>query len=256
MDDLERTISGLRKQIRQSVASKDHATLAELRVKLRQAEKQWDEALDELAPAAPVTMSLLPLREQVHQALTVLTVAAAPKLIAAVHEAFFAGAMAGGQLTHLRRDEERSFRSAPHARPYYLCGAVTADRLTPVRGLLAVSTWPLERRVIGSLSPRVDFLTAAIRVAEHVLRPGAAGPHALQLLRRFAASIPGAWADADEVSPDTVMRAARAELDVHDHSDRVQRRAAAARASKQLDESQQLFGAAPLGVARRAGERR
>jgi hypothetical protein len=253
MDDLERRISELRGQIRRAVASRDHAELADLRVQLRQAQNQWDDVLDELVPPAPVTASLLPLREQVHQALTLLAVASAPKMIAAVHEAFFAGVMAGGQLTHLRRDEERSFRSSPHARPYYLCSALTADRLTPVRGLLAVSTWPMDRRVIGSLSPRVDFLTAAIRVAEHVQRPGAAGPSARQLLRRFAANIPGGSDEVSELSPGRVIEAARAELDVHDDSDRVQRRQAAARASKQLDECRQLFGAAPLGVAGRAG---
>jgi hypothetical protein len=253
MDDLEWTISDLRQRIRRSVASKDHAELAELRVQLRLAEKRWDEALEELAPAPPATSPLLPLREQVHQALTLLTVPSAPKMIAAVREAFFAGAMAGGQLTHLRRDEERSFRSSPHARPYYLCHALTADRLTPVRGLLAVSTWPMQRRVMGSLSARVDFLTAAIRVAEHTQGRAAAGSPARQLLRRFAENIPGAWADGEDASPARVTDAARAELDVHDHSDRVQRRQAAARANKQLDECQQLFGAAPLGVARQAG---
>ena len=70
-----------------------------------------------------------------------------------MHEAFFAGAIPSVRLTSLRRDEERSFRSAPFARPYYMCAALTAELLAPARGVLAVSTWPLERRVIGSLSP-------------------------------------------------------------------------------------------------------
>ena len=96
---------------------------------------------------------LLPLREQVHQALTLLGAPAAPKLIIAVHEAFHVGELAPARLTSLRRDEERSFRSAPHSRPYYLCSALTADLLAPARGLLAVSTWPMATRVIGPLSP-------------------------------------------------------------------------------------------------------
>ena len=115
--------------------------------------------------------SLLPAREQVHQALTLLGAPAAPKLIAAVHAAFFAGQLAPSRLASLRRDEERSYRAAPGARPYYLCPALTSDLLSPARALLCVSTWPLEQRIIGPLSPRVDFLTAAIRIAEAAPQP-------------------------------------------------------------------------------------
>jgi hypothetical protein len=114
--------------------------------------------------------SLLPLREQVYEVLSLLQVPAAPKLIATVHGAFFGATFPTTRLTSLKRDEERSFRAAPFARPYYICAALSADYLTPARGLLAISTWPMERRVIGSLSPRVDFLTAAVRVAEAIER--------------------------------------------------------------------------------------
>jgi hypothetical protein len=102
------------------------------------------------------------LRTAVREALNLLTVPAAPRLIATVHEAFFASTFPTARLTSLKRDEERSFRTAPFARPYYLCAALTADLLAPARGLLAISTWPMEHRVIGSLSPRVDFLTGAL----------------------------------------------------------------------------------------------
>ena len=40
--------------------------------------------------AGSSALSVLPLREQVHEALSLLTVPAAPRLIATVHEAFFA----------------------------------------------------------------------------------------------------------------------------------------------------------------------
>src|SRR5258708_28411818 len=184
-----------------------------LRRELKDAERAWDRALareasaaeDQLAdqserarqfgpPGADASSSgaLLPLREQVHEALSVLQVPAAPRLIAAVPEAFFATTFPTARLTSLRRDEERSFRTAPFARPYYICAALSADYLAPSRGLLAVSTWPLELRVIGSLSPRVDFLTAAIRVAEAIERIPEPPAAARRLLQRFAASIPGA----------------------------------------------------------------
>jgi hypothetical protein len=188
--------------------------------------------------------ALLPIREQVHQALTLLGVCAAPRLIVAVHDAFASGPLVAARLTSLRRDEERSFRSAPHARAYYLCAALTADLLAPARGLLAVSTWPLERRVIGPLSPRVDYLTAAIAVADSITRIPDPGTEAMTLLRRFAVNIPGALPSRGGAgpAPSRVAEAARAELEVHAARDEAHRRAAAQRAAEQLDDAGQLFG--------------
>ncbi|HEX9033035.1 MAG TPA: hypothetical protein VF834_14440, partial [Streptosporangiaceae bacterium] len=184
----------------------------------------------------------LPVREQVHQALTLLTVPAGPRLISTVHEALFTGAIPAARLTSLRRDEERSFRLAPFARPYYLCAALTSDLLTPARGLLALSTWPMERRIVGPLSPRVDYLTAAMQIAASIQRVPVPDQAALRLLHRLAANIPGASARAWQADPEAVVRAARAELAVHADADGQAREAAADRARRQLDDAQQLFG--------------
>ena len=254
VEELERRISQLRTAVREAVLAGDRDRASALRRELRQAEQQWEDALaraeeastGEREPPAQAGIRtqapLLPLREQVHEALSLLTVPAAPRLIATVHEAFFAGAFPTVRLTSLKRDEERSFRTAPFARPYYICAALTADLLAPARGLLAVSTWPLERRVIGSLSPRVDFLTGAIRVAEAVERLPAPVPAARRLLWRFAASIPGAAESTASMHPHEVTQAALAELAVHQAADRATRQAAARRAREQLDDAQQLFG--------------
>jgi len=259
VEALERRIERLRVAVRETVLAGDREHARALRAELGQAERAWDEALEQAAaeaaqaPAraegqAPAEIpvreqgSLLPLREQVHQALSLLTVPASPRLIATVHEAFFASTFPNARLTSLRRDEERSFRTAPFARPYYICAALTADLLAPARGLLAISTWPMERRVIGSLSPRVDFLSAAIQVAEAIERLPAPVPAARRLLWRFAASIPGAAENAAQMEPSAVTRAAQAELDVHEPADQGTRRAAATRARAQLDDAQQLFG--------------
>lgn len=270
----------LRVAVRVAVLAGDREHARALRAELGRAERAWDEALERAAEAphaqaegqapaenqAPAKAqtsaevpareqgSLLPLREQVHQALSLLTVPASPRLIATVHEAFFASTFPSARLTSLRRDEERSFRTAPFARPYYICAALTVDLLAPARGLLAVSTWPMERRVIGSLSPRVDFLSAAIQVAEAIERLPASVPAARRLLWRFAASIPGTAENAAQLEPRAVARAARAELDVHEAADQGTRRAAAARARAQLDDAQQLFGSRlSAGVDRRRG---
>jgi hypothetical protein len=170
-------------------------------------------------------------------------VPAAPKLIATVHEAFFGSTFPTTRVTSLKRDEERSFRTAPFARPYYICAALSADYLSPSRGLLAVSTWPLELRVIGSLSPRVDFLTAAIRVAEAIERIPEPPAAARRLLERFAASVSGAISAGGGADPAAVSEAARAELAVHRDADARVRRAAAERA-RGLHHAEQLFGTA------------
>jgi len=271
VEELERRISQLRTAVREAARAGDRERASALRRELTQAEQHWEDELAQVQEASagdrePATQatppgraeaqgSLLPLREQVHEALSLLTVPAAPRLIATVHEAFFAGTFPTARLTSLKRDEERSFRTAPFARPYYLCAALTADLLAPARGLLAISTWPMERRVIGSLSPRVDFLTGAIRVAEAIERLPAPVPAARRLLWRFAASIPGATESAGSMHPHEVTQAALAELAVHQAADQATRQAAARRAREQLDEAQQLFGSR-IQLARQArGER-
>ncbi|MFI5955924.1 hypothetical protein [Cryptosporangium sp. NPDC051539] len=269
-EELERRIDELRSEVRRAVMRGDRADARTLRADLRAAEAAWDDALDALQdeahpheahqPEAEARRheargvrqgvdagvpTLLPLREQVHQALALLGAPAAPRLIVAVHEAFSGDPVPSARLTSLRRDEERSYRSAPHARPYYLCAALTHDLLAPARGLLAISTWPMATRIIGPLSPRVDFLTAAARLAEQLQRIPDPGPAATRLLWRFAGNIPGAanvpGAPARQ-DPAAVAAAAEAELAIHRDADRAHREDGAARARAQLDDVQQLFG--------------
>jgi hypothetical protein len=256
LEDLERHIEQLRTQVRRAAMSGDPVRARELRVELRKAENAWDQALAAMtAPAAEVVdvaevESILPMREQVHQALVLLGVPSAPKLIASVHTAVFSGDLTSSKLTSLKRDEERSFRSSPHARPYYLCSALTADLLVPARGLLTVSTWPLSRRVVGPLSARVDFLRSGIALAEQVGRMAAPTVPVLRLLWQFAANIPDAATTFDAMQPAVVAAAAAAELSVHEQADLAHREAAAERARTQLDETRQLFGSS-LKVVRR-----
>ena len=262
MEALERRMESLRAGVRRAMTAGDRERAKGLRAELRECESEWEESLARLeadATAAPEPAGraapMLPVREQVHQALTLLGVPAAPKLIVSVHDAFFAGRLPGARLTSLRRDEERSFRSAPYARPYYICAALTAELLSPARGLLAVSTWPMELRIVGPLSPRVDFLTAAIRVAERFKAQdkddSGASADSRRLLWRFAANIPRAARSVSTMNPGEIVDAARAELAVHERADSEQRAASAKRARARLDDAGQLFGAG-LQVSRRA----
>lgn len=256
-DELEARITELRAAVRRAMAAGDRRAARDLRAELRGTEQAWDDAvLGDPRPAAPAESErgLLPVRDQVHQALTLLGAPAAPKLIGSVYAAFFPGEIPGTRLTSLRRDEERSFRTAPYARPYYLCAALTADLLAPARGLLTVSTWPLEQRIVGPLSPRTDFLTAAVRLAEHAGR-GTPSPDVQRLLWRFASNIPGAvTGTVGTADPARLADAARAELDVHREPDRRRREAAAVRALERLDDAERLFGSR-LRAVRASGRR-
>jgi hypothetical protein len=249
IEALEARIDELRAAVRKAVVARDSVQARVLRAELRRAEREWEEALAQLEstqnssePAA--SGSLLPLREKVHHALTLLTVPAAPRLITVVHTAFVGDDIPSTRLTSLRRDEERSFRSAPYARPYYLCPALTFDRLAPARALLSISTWPMADRIVGPLSPRVHFLIAAIQVAETIRRVKNPRPEAMRLLWRFAANIPGGTEGG--VDPSTVIKAARAELVIHQDEDRRTRERGAQRAEA-LTDVQRLFGVR-LGV--------
>jgi hypothetical protein len=257
IEALERRLDQLRAALRRAVSTGDRILARALRAELRQAEHAWDDALADIEDrvAAPVEVvgvsrlagSMLSIREQVHHALTLLTVPAAPKLIIAVHDAFFPGDLVAARLTSLRRDEERSFRVSPFGRPYYLGPALTADLLAPARGLLAISTWPMETRVVGPLSPRVDFLISAIRVASRVATMPSTESAARRLMWRFAVSIPGATgggaARSTTVHPTTIIETAQAELDIHAGADAADRAAAAERARDRLDDAERLFGA-------------
>lgn len=244
LDELERRIDELRAGVRRAMRMRDAATARALRAELRTAEKAWDALVSrpgggqEDRPPRLVTV-----REQVHQALSLLGAPAQARMVVAVSGAFLAGTIRSSQLTSLRRDEERSFRSSPFGRPYYLCAALT-DRLSPARGYLTVSTWPIRDRVVGPLSPRVDFLTCAIRIAEHTAA-GGRSPEGDRLLARMARNIPGAG-DGVPPDPERVAEAARRELAVHAERDARDREELAQRATAQLDDAARLFGAPAL----------
>ncbi len=280
LEELEQRISQLRTELRGAVRVRNKTEAARIRRALRDAEAAWEDALEaetepdgEAVPADPPTPRTpptadaprrtaspahgsIPIREQVHQALTLLGAPASPKLISSTYEAFFTESRVATKLASLRRDEERSFTAQGYARPYYICAALTHDRLVPARGLLALSTWPMEQRIIVPLSPRADFLTHAVGTAEQIQRLTAVGhpppDAAWRLLRRFALTIPGACdAAAPEPDPARVIAAAHAEAAVHQQEDDQQRQAAAQRARTQLSDVQQLFGAAPMRDALR-----
>ena len=180
---LEERLAGLHAAVRRAALAGDGDRARDLRAELDAARQDWEAAVALLKattagdPFRPGP--LLTVREQVHEALSLLGVPTQARLLVKVHDAFFAAGLQRARLTSLRRDEEKSFATAaPGARPYYLCAALSAEHLSPSRGLLAISAWPLERRVIGPQIPdcrpprRRDQHRQCNATASHAAPPG------------------------------------------------------------------------------------
>ncbi|MEK2495161.1 hypothetical protein WN990_37030 [Kitasatospora purpeofusca] len=263
LDALEAHMQRLQHAMRQAQEQHDSAQLTTLRQELQRTQSAWNalftpggEPQRTQPPAAPPapdrTWGDAPVREQVQQVLALTAVPTAPRILSEVHEAFFSRPLNTARLTTLRRDEERSFRNAPYNRNYYVCSALTFDLLSPARALLALSTWPLEQRLIGPLTHRVNFLTSTMHLADAAERlPGDAPlPAAVQqLLLRCGRNIPD-YPVRGPLDLDALRRTAAAELAIHAADDADTRTEAARRARDQLGDVQQIFGSTLHDAAR------
>jgi hypothetical protein len=205
----------------------------------------------------------IPVRDRVIQALSLGGRAMAAKLLADMARSFYGATIPTQSLSSLRRDERRSFLSAKDdlsrtaERDIYVVPALTFDRFTPVRGTLALSSWPTEHRLIAPSSPRVDVLEITIRLVQQL--PVAVDPSAARrLIMRLARTIPGALPartvavgstfpaalPAGEFDADRVVNAAESELTHLADRDEAERADAADRAHVQLGAEALLFGTA------------
>lgn len=229
------------------VAGDDNAAerlVAELSVVERRRNRLVHRSLSD-APAYNVTM---PLRDQVIRALTLLGRPASARLVADVSKARWGEPIPTKRLSSLRRDEQASWEANPGARAAYLTAALTGDRFAPVRGVLALSSWPLDVRILGPASPRVDLLVNLVNLARELAAgydSDAAWTPALQrLVVRLARTVPTALRDgiSESLDTDRIRRASQRELEVLEPTDSEERAAAAKRAANQLDVRHQLFG--------------
>ncbi|MGW7459997.1 hypothetical protein [Streptomyces sp. NPDC054797] len=261
---LEERMQQLQLAIRQALTQHDQAQATLLRAELRRTQRAWDVLCDpddtagnvppEPAPSTAPEHDWggQPARDQARQALTLLTVPASPRLLSQVHQAFFSSPLNTARLTTLRRDEERSFRSAPYARPYYVCSALTSDLLSPARALLALSTWPLEQRIVGPLTPRVHFLTSVLRVADaadHLAGDTELPGPIQQLLLQCSRNLHG-YSPRRPIDLGALRQAAADELEIHAYEDADTRAEAARRARRKLGDVEQNFGNTLRNVSR------
>jgi hypothetical protein len=187
-------------------------------------------------------------REVAISALNELGVASAPRSVADYALARFAVEIDSRSFGALRRDEQRSWLSPRTARPLYVVPALEGHRFLALRAKVGLSSWPLEARLIGPWSERVDHLRATVNIARQARwlsesSPSQAGS-LLSLLGRYAMTLAAATA----ADPASVEEAASVELAALEEPDRTWRADAAARARAILDERAQMWGAAPPRV--------
>lgn len=183
-------------------------------------------------------------RQTVTAALGEIGVPGRARLVADYCEARFGERIDTRAFSALRRDERRAWASSS-SRPTYVVPALEGRFFQPIRGLLALSDWPIERRLIGPWSERADHLAATIQLAKQLAWISGRDPDVARRLGSIVAgisrSIPGAL-DGNEVEPARVEAAARDELrEVAEH-DGPWRAEAATRARRQLGPEEQLWG--------------
>jgi hypothetical protein len=170
-------------------------------------------------------LSTLPsTREQARHALLLLGAPAPARLVVDVHRALFDGDLERSGLAALLRAE----RQAPAP---LVCSGLTAD-LAAVH--LALTEWPLERRIVTPATARADALTSLVRIAEFAGMRSGTSRAAERFLRSFGAELGLEAVDAREALADPALVAAI-------EAESVIREAAAGRAAG-LNETQQLFG--------------
>jgi hypothetical protein len=184
-------------------------------------------------------------RQAVISALAEIGVPCRAKLVAEYVEARFGQAVEPRTFAGLRRDERRAWSSSS-ARPAYIVPALEGRFYQPIRGLLALSDWMLERRLVGPWSERADHLTATAQLARQLAwlngRDAEAAKRLAPVVAGMARSIPGA-VEGREVDTARVEAAAEAEREALAARDEAWRSDAASRARTQLGEEQQLWGA-------------
>lgn len=208
------------------------------------------QALTFAAPPSVVPVRRKPesrgsIRQAAVAALAEIGVPSRARLVADYAEARFGAPIDPGAFSGLRRDERRSWlKSAARAIPYVV-PAMEGRFFQPIRGLLALSDWPLERRLVGPWSERVDHLAATAHLAKQLAwlndRDPAVAQRLAPVIAGMAQSIPGAI-EGQAVDTARVELAADAERQALAERDEPWRQEAAARARHQLSPEQQLWG--------------
>jgi hypothetical protein len=251
----------LARQVADAVAAGDRAEAVRLTRELesRLAETGEDQSRMDDVPSFQAPPTVVPVRRRprstrssrqaVTEALGEIGVPCRARILADYVEARFGERIDSRAFAALRRDEKVAWgKSRP--RPVFIVPALEGRFFQPVRGLLSLSDWPLERRIMGPWSERADHLAATAQLAKQLAwlstRDSAVAERLAPVVAGMARSIPGA-VGGQEVDTARVESAAEAEHAPLAERDEPWRREAAARAREQLTQEQQLWGAS-IGV--------
>lgn len=243
-----------------AVDAGDEALVNEALTRAKAIERERDALIRAAAGVSnrlPRYATPIPQRDQVIRALRLGGRPMATRLLADVAQARYGDVIDTTRLASLRRDEASSWRTANASdsrlarRDVYVVPALAHDRLTPVRGTLALSSWPLATRIIAPASPRVDMLHITEAVVGELNNAATDAPWVAAVRRlvwRLGRTVAGA--PADPVADLQSLRAAVAdELSVIEPDDAREREIAQKRAMSVADEYTLMFGAA-AGIVR------
>jgi hypothetical protein len=252
---------GLARRVADAVAAGDRAEAIRLTRELQErlADSNAGKSLEDHTSAFAAPPAVVPVKKQassarssrqvVAGALAEIGVPCRVKVLADYAAARFGERVEPRALAALRRDERRAWGKSS-VRPVYIVPALEGRFFQPVRGLLTLSDWPLERRLVGPWSERADHLAATAQLARQLAwlsgRDSAVAERLAPVVAGMAQSIPGAL-EGREVDTARVESAAEAERDALAARDDPWRREAAARARAQLTGEQQLWGTS-IGV--------
>lgn len=184
-------------------------------------------------------------REYVVLALDELRLPASPAIISTFIKERWGADVQATQFASIRKGDERAWLRGRRTRPLVV-PALSENNLAPRHRLCALSVWPAEQRMIGTLSERVDGLRLLLIAADRMMKKPDGAWHTV--FNRLAADFHFTRAGADV---DGMKKAAKTALDVIADRDAEERKAAAERLER-LPEHIQLFGR-PLGFDVLAG---
>ncbi len=171
-----------------------------------------------------------PIREVVLDILDELGVPSSPGTLSECAAVWFGMLVPAGRFASLRRDEHSAYRRDSLARPAWLVPALNARGFRAIPRLVVSSVWEPERRLIGPRTLRVNHLKTVFALLRRLTvlnqtKASGSSDRLLELLRRYARSIPGATSTADEIDTDQIREAAQSELDAIESLDLGERKA-------------------------------
>ncbi|TGE02438.1 hypothetical protein EU555_01325 [Methylobacterium nonmethylotrophicum] len=183
-------------------------------------------------------------REYVLKALHALGAPASPATVSLVVDRIWKVEVKASQFSSMRKGDERAWMNG--RRTLMIVPAFNAFDLSARPRTVALSSWPLEQRIMGSLSDRADALRILLRARHHWVNGGNAVwlELVLSLARDFRFVIPSS--EAVEEQALQISEAAKVALDDIADRDLAERKDAAARAAR-LSEKWQMFGR-PIGL--------